>query len=302
MHTIKQFNHRFLFLAAFLLLFSLSAACAGQQTEESGPDFGNEKQQSAPNAFQGNKKTEKPGGESGGLQINKVTGHKWMLIYTHASQSAELQVSIVSWDEDRLTLTDVHYNCAYTFDDTSPYGSGVLLKLNSIQNNIRDCYDQAGFSPSSYSVPAVELYPSVQFEVIGEWTKRARGALVKHASFDYMLNNDTLVLAADGPAGLGNRKIKSESRPLLAGGPFHAASNFEFWNSLYPSPKGQVSFVEHYAWNTSGKVTNITPKNEVEPSLMRILLSDTEMLIDPPAGFNLDTLIIDPKHFGTGGG
>ena len=299
-------NYRIVFLAVFILMLALLSACTSNAPEENNFDFGNENQQPIANQFQGGREKQEPGGIKGGLQMTKVTGHKWALIYTHATRSAELKVSIVSWDEDRYSLTDIHYNCSYIFDQTSPSptGSGIVLELNSIQGNIADCYSRSPYNPQNNSVPAVELYPSVQFEVIGEWEKSGRGAIARHESFDYLIDNDVLILTADSPAGGGNRQIQSQSKPFSSSlkGPFHAASNFEFWQSLYQSPQGKMSYVEHYVWDSSGNVTDVTPKNEVGPNLMRIVLAPTEMLIDPPEGFILKTLIIDPKNFGSGNG
>lgn len=312
MNSTKQNYYRNVLLLGTLVMMLFVMGCSVNFTEI---DF-----QSASNAMVSREsKNEEPGGLPG-LFVKKVTGHKWALIYDSKKETAELKVSIVSWDEERYSLTDVHFNCEYTFEDSSKSGGATKVDLdafidpNGVKNNggikgaIEHCYDAA-------NEPGVvfgrEEYPSVQFEIIGEWEKEGgnvRGKVVEHESFDYFIDSSgggsqSLFLSLDGKGALRNRKIQGESEAFsLNDKKLYAASNYDFWTSLIDSPKGQLSFVEHYVWNDSGKMTHYSPKQDVDPKLATILLEPSTLTITPPQGFILDKFIVDPKNWQPGGG
>ncbi|MEM8860638.1 MAG: hypothetical protein AAGD96_20140, partial [Chloroflexota bacterium] len=311
----------FLFSLCFLFIIT---ACGLEDSDEQVLDFGNTSQALVAQEFKGGREEQKPGGiEEGGLQLTKVSGHNWTLIYDHPTQIATLKVGIVSWDEERYTLTDIHYNCEYEYDDATVNGDEVILELIQTKNGvtgglrgaIEDCYDRSTIAPLNGFVPPVESYPAVQFETIGKWEEANRGQLIKHPSFDYYFdaNKDDVTIRLDADRGTlngggstNNRDIQSKSNPFNVannkGAPFHAASYFEFWISLFDAPQGRMNYVEHYFWDQNGDVFNFTPKQKQDAEALRIVLEPTEMIITPPGGFELEKFIVDPKRFGTGGG
>lgn len=321
----NKVKSRMLFFISAILIGGILAACGSSELSEQSLDFSDSSQALVAQKFEGGREEQKPGGiEKGGLEMTKVSGHKWLLIYDHPKQTALLKVGIVSWDEERYSLTDIHYNCEYEYDNATVSGDRVTLELDQTTTGIagglraavQDCYSRASIQPENGSVPGVENYPAVQFETVGKWTQADRGQMVRHPSFDYFFEINSgsdviIVLEADGGSLSGsgqtnNRSIASKSRafrvPNRVSDPFHSATNFEFWQSVYDSPEGRMTYVEHYLWNPSGEVYNFTAKQEQKAAALRIILDPVDLVIEPPAGFDLDKFIVDPKNFGSGGG
>lgn len=317
-------GQKIIFYISALFILGVLGACASEDTNEQSLDFGNTSQALVVQEFKGGREEQKPGGiKEGGFEMVKVSGHKWTLIYDHPTQIATLKVGIVSWDEERYSLTDVHFNCEYEYDDTNVNGDEVTLSLDQTKNGvngglqgaIEDCYGRAGIAPQNGSVAPVENYPAVQFEVAGTWNEASRSQMIQHPSFDYYFDSSKddviVILEADGgnlagSGSTGNRVIGSKSNSFTVPGksplPFYAASNFEFWQSLYDTPQGRMSYVEHYFWDQGGDVYDFTPKAEQQAEALRIILTPTDMVITPPTGFDLEKFIVDPKAFGDGGG
>lgn len=297
MRNSKPAVVRTTFFSVLLLAFAALAAC----TSDEPADFGSERSKPDVNALPAESQQEKKSGGVPWLELNERFGHKWKLTYEHSSATAVLNVAIVSWDIERAALTEVLYGCEYEFANSNQNGDSVRLQLDSIQDNIEDCYTQAGYGRN---VPRFEKYSAIQFEVSGAFQQPASGNLISHPTFKYGLdqsgNNVSVYISAEGDRA----QIKGETDSFNASGgiqDFHAASNLFFWTSLQDQ-NVTLSYLEHYVWTDPTKIQTTAKKEMGRINAVVFDLGQTELEITPPNGFSLKTFVIDPKNFGDGGG
>ncbi len=293
-------------ISTLFVLFLLMSACSADLSVLTNSVSGRTAQQG--------------GGSMTWIDVNDTLGHKWLLEYDHPSQTATLRVAIVRYDQERYELTDIIYdNCEYKIGGKvdQPNKGDILFDLD-IKSAIINCYDAAkaaNLIPSVPSVPDVEYYQKIQFEIVGGFDDEANGMLFKYGNlkqqqlnYTYSIlnpskNKGSLELWATG--GAGDIAGKSNAFDLnSAQKDFRGASNLDFWESIHQNPrKGELSYLEHFIWSASTAKVGTTEKQSMGPiNAVRMDITKNQFVVSPVKGFNLEKIFVDPKNFGGGGG
>lgn len=240
------------------------------------------------------------------IKINEVFGHKWLISYDHAAKEATLKVAIVVWDEDRHELTQVVHGCEEVFGASTVRAGGeqVQIPINSIKSVIDDCYREHDPS-TTQSAPNIEAYPEIQFDIFGRWNKApsTSDAVVFHDSFKYGFNqiNATTIEVFLAGGGLNKSSIDGVSAPVVIGQKteFMASTVLNNWGSVH-DPALTASYLEHFTKVNSGPLTPTLKELKGKQNAFIVDLTNKNLNINVPPGFELDYFIIDPKGYGGG--
>ncbi len=218
--------------------------------------------------------------------------HIWRFTYQHGPGTGMLEVMVV--EHDKLTHDIIRVLAAFTYAaPCTPAGNGATCDLD-IRSAIQDAYIQMNLKEQAAKVRAAESYRWMIVEATGTWSSalpKAQTVLAAHPSLQFTV----------ATAGGNSTRFTSAWNSHNSTSQLHKATAGvrETMTNKFSCEQISSCISENYVMVGQRKV-GLGSTNLASSSTVGFQLAPAQIRITVPAGFQLESFVIDPPKAGYG--